>query len=168
MGGTHPSSRGHAGVRPAVCEASHLLATRLSISPTQCDNEVVSFDVFVQAFRGGVAGQADVEAVASVLGPHVRVNDRGHTHLETADGGADLYGFDDLHTGFMINHVSGARLWDLVVRAAGASGMAIMPVGCPVAVADADSIDDLPQELQRGARVVRTGEELQALIQGQQ
>ena len=34
--------------------------------------------------------------------------------IETDDGGADLYGYDRLESGFMVNHVEGAEAWDVI------------------------------------------------------
>lgn len=41
----------------------------------------------------------------------------GNARLVTGDGKADLYGYDDLRSGFMANHISGNEAWDILVQA---------------------------------------------------
>lgn len=127
----------------------------------------MSFDVFVQAFHDGHAGLTDADAVRAVLAPHVvGGTGGGGARLVTSDGGADLFGYDDLDTGFMVNHIEGSEAWELIVRAAAASGLAIMPVGCPVCVTADESVSDLPAALAGDARVVESGAALLAVVRG--
>lgn len=128
----------------------------------------MSFDVFVQAFDSGNAGEVDADQVRAVLAPHVTTDGEatGFARLETGDGSADLYGYDQLETGFMVNHISGSEAWEVIVRAAVACRLVIMPVGCPIAITDRTSVADLPPELQRTAlALVTSGEQLLSLIQ---
>lgn len=128
----------------------------------------MSFDIFVQKFEAGDAGTADEGVIRALLAPHTRALLKGSDTavLHFADGTADLYGWDDLSRGFMINHAGGAEVWDVLVRVAQAAGLAIMPIGCPIAVTSAADVDGLPAELKENAVVVASGEDLIAIIRG--
>ena len=90
----------------------------------------------------------------------------GFARLTAGDGEADLYGYDDLSTGFMANHISGRDAWDILVRAAAASDLVIMPVGCPVGLTDSNSLEHLPAALRSGeVALVATGTQLLDLVQ---
>lgn len=128
----------------------------------------MSFDVFVQAFDSGGAGEAEADQVRAALAPHVTTHDESTSfvRLETGDGGADLYGYDRLESGFMVNHIGGAQAWDVIVGAAAASRLVIMPVGCPIALTDRATVADLPAELRRTPlALVSSGHQLLSLIQ---
>lgn len=127
----------------------------------------MSFDVFVQAFSDGGAAEADADAVQAVLAPYIHGSSQsGFARLATTDGGADLYGYDDLGSGFRVNHISGDEAWDIVVQAAAASGLVIMPVGCPAALTNQDSFEHLPDALRSGeVAIVTSGSQLVDLIQ---
>ena len=128
----------------------------------------MSFDVFVQAFRNGDATPADADAVRQILTQYVTETDSaGFARLSTADGGADLYGYDELGSGFMANHVSGSDAWEVLVRAAVAGGLVIIPVGCPVGITDRSSFEHLPDGLRAGeVSIVSSGTQLIDLIEG--
>ncbi len=126
----------------------------------------MSFDVFLQAFSNGGAARADAAAVRDVLAPYVTESDQsGFARLVMPDGGADLYGYDDLGSGFMVNHISGDDTWEALVRAAKASGLAILPVGCPICVTSGSTIADLPEDLSSDVRLVETGAELRSVVE---
>ena len=126
----------------------------------------VAFDLFLQAFREGDAAEADVEEILSVVGPCIRRRDEWCVHIETSDGGADVYGLDTTVQSLMINHASGRDVWNLVYELAQSAGLAVMPVGCPTCVTDKDALEQLPPELASSAVVVSSGEELLLVIQG--
>ncbi|MCW5718926.1 MAG: hypothetical protein KIS68_13945 [Bauldia sp.] len=98
----------------------------------------MSFDVFVQTFENGGAGVADAEVIRALLAPYVRGNET--RRLYTTDGTAELFGWDRLSSGFMVNHAGGREIWDVLVRVAKAARPTIMPIGCPVAVTSSDDI----------------------------
>lgn len=120
----------------------------------------MAFDVFFQAFNQGNAGRVSHDDLAASMAPIVDDVDGGYAHLRTADGGADIYGYDDMAHGFMANHIEGKLVWDVLVDLASMAGLAVMPIGCPVCVTTASDLDDLPPELRPSAVVVRTGGDL--------
>ncbi len=125
----------------------------------------MSFDVFLQSFSKGKASDANANAARKVLEPHVVESDGGWARIETADGEADLYGYDTLNRGLMVNHAAGSDIWDLLVEVASAGGMVIMPVGCRTCVTDQVAVDDLPSDLATSAVVVASGTDLLRVIQ---
>jgi hypothetical protein len=126
----------------------------------------VSFDVFLQAFRDGDSAPADADAVRDVLAPYVSESDQsGFARLVTPDGGADLYGYDSLGSGFVVNHIRGDDTWEALVRAAKVSGLAILPIGCPTCVTSGSTIADLPEDLASDVRLVETGAELRSVVE---
>ncbi len=84
----------------------------------------------------------------------------GLPRLRFSDGDAAIYGLKDLGSGFMVNHVSGERAWDLLADIARQADLTIVPVGCPVAVADEHLLD----QLRDGAVVIASGRQLLDLI----
>lgn len=119
----------------------------------------VSFDIFLQSFRCGEAASGEPGAVLRELGPYLAgTPSGGYARVRTGDGSADVYGLGG--AGLMINRASGELIWQLIVDVARAAGYAIMPVGCAVCVVRYEMIDDLPGDLQDGAVVVRSGDEL--------
>lgn len=125
----------------------------------------VSFDVFLQRFSAGQPSRADRVSVKALLDAYVVAEDHGRVQLETVDGSADLYGYDDLERGFMVNHAAGHAVWDLLVAVASMGPFAIMPVGCPTCVADVSMLSDLPSVLADGAVVVSSGSQLLRVIE---
>jgi hypothetical protein len=123
----------------------------------------MSFDVFLQAFRDGDAASVDAARVLDALTqcstePVTPDSERIHT----TDGEAQVFGLDTAADGFMINHASGAAIWDTIVHVADTTGMAILPVGCPICVTRPEHLDHLPDELRSDARVVTSGTQLAA------
>ncbi|MCP3882990.1 MAG: hypothetical protein GY701_32020 [Sulfitobacter sp.] len=126
----------------------------------------MSFDIYVQAFRNGGAGSGNAAAINAVLAAHVsKTGSHGFARLKTDDGSADLYGYDNLASGFMVNYVSGDLTWDLIVRAARASDLVILPVGCPACVTSEASYGHLPTDLSENAVLVSDGAGLRSLIE---
>lgn len=130
------------------------------------ENARVSFDIFLQAFRGGDAAQTDERTLVTLLEPYLAERgDHGWARLRFADGEADIYGMDTLATGFMINHASGTAVWGVLVDIARKANLAIMAVGCSTAVTTKGGISDLPDELAPDSVVVTSGAELLRLIE---
>jgi hypothetical protein len=126
---------------------------------------VVSFDIFVQKFEHGEGVPADGEAIAAVLEPFiVRRDEQGWALLSFADGTADLYGMKHLGDGFMVNHVVGDDVWDVLVEVARAARMVVVAAGCPVALTGLETIGQLPDALREDAVVVGTGADLRRVV----
>lgn len=126
----------------------------------------MAFDVFLQPFANGEPSRADAGSISALLDSYVVAADRGWARLETTDGDADMYGYDDRESGLMINHAAGDAIWDLLVTLASAGPFAIMPVGCPTCVTDSSMLADLPPELVPEAVVVSSGRDLLQVIRG--
>ncbi len=100
-----------------------------------------------------------------VIDPYlVRAADGSISGVRAGDGDAAVYGLDH-GGGFMITHASGFQIWSLLVDAARAANFAIIPIGCPVCVANRSLLDHLPPEMAEGARGVENGEELLLVVQ---
>ncbi len=128
----------------------------------------MSFDVFLQGFRQGHESNANQKKLAELLKPYLVETQQGLPELRFDDGDAAIFGVDDLASGFMVNHVSGRQAWDVLVAVARTANLAIMPVGCRVAVATEALISELPEELPRDAVVVASGEDLRREIEASQ
>ena len=122
---------------------------------------LMSFDVYFQRFREGDAEPGGGNEMRQVLEPFIVREEREFAEVAYGDGSADVYLSDD---GMMANHISGERPWDLLVEGARASGWVIMPVGCPACLTDEGQRVHLPEGLDNGAVLVRTGEELLRVI----
>lgn len=119
----------------------------------------MSFDVFIQRFRGGDAADADDELVRRALASAMRQDPvGGFAELTTDDGGADCYGIGS--GSLMVNHCTGAQIWDLLVAAAAAAGLTIIAHGLPTVVTDPAHIADLPPALRDDVAVLRSGADL--------
>ncbi len=101
--------------------------------------------VFLQAFRDGNAAEMDTERVEAVLAAYVQDRDGSFVRLATEDGEADCYGLGE--GPLMVNHASGERIWDVLVEAARAANLAVMPVDAPGCVTDEAMVGHLPEEL---------------------
>jgi hypothetical protein len=124
----------------------------------------MSFDTLLQPFVDGKPALADEVLIKASIDPLVVASDVGWVRLETTDGGAEVYGYDNLQSGFIINHAEGEAVWDLVVAIASSSRLAILPVGCPTCVGDPGLLADLPPDLADGAVVVASGSDLADII----
>ena len=124
----------------------------------------MAFDIFLQAFRDGGAAEADVEVILSVVEPCIRRRDEWCVHIETSDGGADVYGLKANVQSLLINHASGRAVWDLIYELAQSAGLAVMPAGCPTCVTDEDAFNELPPELASSAVVVSSADELRLVV----
>lgn len=122
----------------------------------------MSVDVFFWPFRDGDMGRVDPQQVARLLAPALVQDERGFTRLVFADGSAQLYGLDELDTGFMVNHVDGFAAWDFLVGVADEAALAIVTPGCPAAVTRSELLAHLPDLLREDAVVVTTGSQLLA------
>jgi hypothetical protein len=124
----------------------------------------VSFDIFLQRFSGGDGADADAESVGAALGPYLDVLD-GYARLRVGNAQADIYGEDDLASGFMVNHVEGPEVYEALIAAARAGDLVIIPVGCPTAIIDECQRAELSEELAAEAIRLGSGQELQRLIE---
>jgi hypothetical protein len=64
----------------------------------------------------------------------------------------------------MVNYVSREQAWDFLADIACQPALAMMPVGCPVVVADRHLLDELPDNLRDDAVVIASGSELLGLV----
>ena len=119
----------------------------------------MAFDIFLQPLADGEASRADAVATRELVDSHMVDANQGWARLKTADGSADLYGYDDLGSGFMVNHATGNAIWDLLVAFASAGPFAILPVGGPTCVTDSSLVTQLPSELTGDVVVVSSGRE---------
>lgn len=124
----------------------------------------MSFDVYLQGFQLGRAAAGDGAGALEVLHPFVETMDESFAAVATSDGGAELYGMDDLSSGFSIHGMSGDAIWQVIVDAAAAAGFFIMPVGCSVGVPMGVDRMDLPSELRASAVDIQSGQDLKELI----
>jgi hypothetical protein len=120
----------------------------------------MSFEVYLQRFEGGRAASADEAAVRRVLEPVMVHRAHAWADIETHDGGAEVYGINDLRTGVSFKRLCGAGIWDLVYELALGAGFAVMPLGCPTCVCAPELVDDLPRELRGSTSVVSSGEQI--------
>jgi hypothetical protein len=125
----------------------------------------MSFDIFFQRFAAGGPSRADGDAVEAYLTPMIKERSRSCTRIETADGEADVYGFDSFSNGLMINHASGRAIWDVMFELARIGGYAVMPVGCGTCITDATDPSDLPAEVPGPTVVVHSGQHLLEVVQ---
>jgi hypothetical protein len=102
--------------------------------------------------------------VHAVLDPVTIQRKGGFARIETADGGADIYGLDTTH-GLMVNHASGAAIWDLLVDVARAGHLTIMPMGCATCIVDEAARADLPEGFPGPVQVIQTGAALLRVIE---
>lgn len=129
----------------------------------------MSFDVFAQRFVGGEPADADSQVLRALIAPHLgRVEpETRFAELIFEDGTADLYSDDEPGTGFMVNHVSGRRAWDLIARVAAAGEMALIAPGVPTLIFSEAARAHLPAELADEAVVVASGADiLRAIADG--
>ena len=124
----------------------------------------MSFDIFLQGFRGGEAREIDPAPLRELIDPHVIERDEGFVRLRLADGGADVYGLDD-ETSLMVNHCTGRAIWDLLVEVARRADLVILAPGLPVVMTSERTRAELPRELAADAIVVERGDELRRSIE---
>jgi hypothetical protein len=124
----------------------------------------VSFDIVVQGFRDGDARDTDGDALRAALAPYLTGSSPNSWNLRAEDSTAEIYGVDDLATGFMVTHVSGEKLWDVLVDIAAAFDLVILPAGVGTAMTRPEQHAHLPPELRADAFLVGSGAELLARI----
>jgi hypothetical protein len=123
----------------------------------------MSFDIFVQGFHDGAERDADATALRAILAPHLVKAAHGWK-LHAGNSTAEIYGIEEL-TSFMVTHIDGAEVYDVIVRVAALCDLVIMAPGVPVALTRAEQQQHLPEELRDDAEVVTSGAELVALIE---
>jgi hypothetical protein len=123
----------------------------------------MGFDIFVQGFRHGEPHERDAKAIRRALAPYLVEMPNGW-NLRFRASDAEIYGVDDLATGFMVTHANGDDIFDLLVHVAAACDLVIYPVGVPAAVTRKEQLDHLPDALRDNAVLVTSGAELIELI----
>jgi hypothetical protein len=124
----------------------------------------MSFGIFVQGFREGDRRDADATRLRSALEPHLVKATHGW-NLRAGNATAEIYGVDDLTTGFMVTHVDGPEIYDVIVRVGAACDLVILAPGVAAALTHRDQRAHVPEELRASAVVVASGAELVALIE---
>lgn len=125
----------------------------------------MSFDIFFRRFIGPGRLAGDPDAAEAYLAPMVKQRDRFCARIGTVDGAADVYGFERLATGVMINHASGRAIWDVMFELARIGGYAVMPVGCGTCITETVDPSDLPAEVPRPITVIRSGQDLLDVVE---
>lgn len=123
----------------------------------------MSFDIFVQGFRDGASREADADALRAALAPYLVRTELGW-NLRAGRSTAEIHGVEHLPTGFMITHVDGDELYDVIVHVAAACDLVIVPVGVAAAITREQQRDHLPEVLRGAAVLVTSGADLRAVI----
>lgn len=123
----------------------------------------MSFGILVQGFRDGDRRDADATTLRAALAPHLVKAAHGW-NLRVGNSTAEIYGVEDLTSGFMLTHVAGAEIHDLLVRVAAACDLVILAPGVPAALTRRDQRAHVPAELRHNAVLVASGAELVDLI----
>jgi hypothetical protein len=124
----------------------------------------VSFDVFLMRFDRGDAVELDAPRILELLEPAIVEREGSFARLRTTDGEADVYGLDSTGS-LMVNHASGAAIWDLLVDVARAGQLAIIPGGCATCIVEEEQRADLPEGVPEPVEVIASGSELRLLIE---
>jgi len=104
----------------------------------------VSFDVFLQGFENGEAGDFGAEEAVATLSPHITDREGDSAKVTTADGSADVYGPSTGRNSMMFNHIDGREAWDVIYEVALAANWVVMPVGCGTLLTDEAQRGHLP------------------------
>lgn len=123
----------------------------------------MSFDILVQGFQHGDARDADAIALREALAPYLAEGAHGWA-LRAGSSTAEIYGLEDL-TSFMVTHIEGGQIYDVLVRIAAQLDLVILAAGAPAALTRAEQQPHLPDELRLDAKLVASGAELLALIE---
>ncbi len=123
----------------------------------------MSSDIFVQGFDHGAARDADATALREFLAPYL-INVANRWNLRVGMSTAEIHGVETLSS-FMVTHVDGAEIYDVLVRVARHFDLVIIAPGLPAALTRAEQRQHLPDELRNDAKLVTSGPELVALIE---
>lgn len=128
----------------------------------------MSFDVYAQRFVDGEPVDEDSGLVRDLVAPHVARIESGSdfAELHFDDGTADFYGIANPGTGFMVNHISGDRAWDLLARVASGGDMVLMAPSVPPMIFNDAARRHLPVALQDEVVVLATGADILRTITG--
>ena len=126
----------------------------------------MSFDIFLQGFRGEDGDDGDWEAANRALTPYLVNHEEtlAYALIRTPGGDrADVYGVGG--TSLMVNHSTGGQIYDVLYAVAAAGRWAVIPPGCPTCVTSDDLLNDLPEVLRRNAIVVTSGDDIRRAIE---
>jgi hypothetical protein len=133
----------------------------------------MSYDVHLQRIRDGDLADGGNDLVRAALATHLVRHGEEITHLRTADGdtdgdhdgdSAEVYGLEGT-SGFMATHIGGDPVWDLLVQAARAGDLAIMPQSGPACVVALEQVQHLPDGLRETVVLVEDGAHLSRTIE---
>jgi hypothetical protein len=125
----------------------------------------VSYDVFLFRFEHGETTDIDAGRLMSLVEPLIVHRAENFARVRAADGGeADLYGVDENAATLMFSHWSWGGICDLMADLARELDMVIVPPDRPAMIAAERQRAHLPDEFTAEATVVRTGADIQRVI----
>lgn len=126
----------------------------------------MSFDITFSRFEKGELASVNARALRQKFEPYIRKHEPelGFALLRFADGGAELYGLDDLAEGFTISRVTGKKAWDTLFDIAKEFNLTIMAPDCPIAVTTKEALAHLPAEMPPERQVVTSSQALQKTL----
>jgi hypothetical protein len=128
---------------------------------------VVSYEVYLFRFQRGECMDIDAARLMEMIQPLIVWRDEEHdcVGLRTADGGeADLYGVGEDAATLMFSHWSWGDICDLMAKLARELDMVIVPPDRLAMLIDERQRAHLPEEFMAEAVVVRTGIDIQRVI----
>jgi len=128
---------------------------------------VVSYNVHLFRFQSGECMDIDASRLVEMIQPLIvwREEEHDYARLRVADGGeADLYGVGEDAATLMFSHWSGGDICELMAKLARELDMVIVPPDRPVMIIAERQRAHLPKEMAAEAVVVRTGIDIQQMI----
>jgi hypothetical protein len=125
----------------------------------------MSYDVHLQRIRDGNLAEGGNDLVRAALAAHLIRHGEEITNLRAADGdSAEVYGLEGT-SGFMATHIGGDPVWDLLVQAARAGDLVIMPQSGPACVVAPEQVQHLPHGWRETVVLVEDGAHLSRTIE---
>jgi hypothetical protein len=128
---------------------------------------VVSYDVHLFRFQNGECMDIDAARLMEMIQPLIvcREEEFDYVRLRATDGGeADLYGVCEDAATLMFSHWSGGDICELMAKLARELDMVVVPPDRPVMIIAERQRAHLPKEMAAEAVVVRTGIDIQRVI----
>jgi hypothetical protein len=128
---------------------------------------VVSYDVHLFRFQNGECMDIDAARLMEMIQPLIvwREEEFDYVRLRATDGGeADLYGVCEDAAALMFSHWSWGDICELMAKLARELDMVVVPPDRPVMIIAERQRVYLPKEIAAEAVVVRTGIDIQRVI----